>query len=128
MIKDANIILSAYNDKSGITKDFNKNILKVINKKYNLDFDLTNYDHQAEFNSRKSQIEMYLRSNKDHSVTDYSNSFDLKIKSGEKILTEISRKFSPDILNSLFSDAELKVVKKYNDQNSFYNLYLLRRG
>ena len=106
-VKDEKIINSAYNDSKGITKKFNKNILKVINKEYKLNFNENNFLHNAEFNSEKSQIEMYLESTVDHSVK-LPNDENLNIEKGEKILTEISRKFSEKTLNKpssiLFSD------------------------
>ena len=58
-IKDQNILRKAYNDKKGITDKFNKNILKVVNKEYKLNFNLDNYLHNAKYNVKKSQIEMY---------------------------------------------------------------------
>ena len=60
-IKNKEIIKAAYNDTAGITEKFNKNILNVINKEYNLNFNPEMFDHIAEFNEDKSQIEMYLQ-------------------------------------------------------------------
>ena len=128
MIKDIDIIMSAYNDKTGITKSFNKNILKVINKKYRLDFNLNNFDHHTEFNQDKSQIEMYLKSKKDQKISNHLKDFDINIKSGEKILTEISRKFSSNILKTIFKKAKLKIIERYKDENNFYSLFLLTRS
>lgn len=124
-IKDEKVITSAYNDKSGFTQKFNKNILNVVNKKYNLNFNESNFKHNAEFNTEKSQIEMYLESKKDQSVI-LPNDESIHIDSGEKILTEISRKFSDDTINMLFSKASLKIIKNYNDKKDYFSLYLLK--
>ena len=109
-VKDEKIINSAYNDSKGITKKFNKNILNVINKEYKLNFNEKNFLHNAKFNSEKSQIEMYLESTVDHSVK-LPNDENLNIEKGEKILTEISRKFSEKTLRDLFSKANLEIKK-----------------
>ena len=124
-IKDEKLIVSAYNDKSGFTKKFNKNILNVVNKKYNLNFKEGNFNHNAEFNTEKSQIEMYLESIIDQNIL-LPNDESISINSGEKILTEISRKFSDSTINMLFSKASLKVVNNYNDKKKYFSLYLLK--
>ena len=124
-VKDEKIINSAYNDSKGITKKFNKNILKVINKEYKLNFNENNFLHNAKFNSEKSQIEMYLESTVDHSVK-LPNDENLNIEKGEKILTEISRKFSEKTLRDLFSKANLEIKKSYTDTKKYFSLYLLK--
>ena len=124
-VKDEKIINMAYNDKKGITKRFNKNILKVINKEYKLNFNENNFLHNAKFNLEKSQIEMYLESTVEHSIK-LPNNEDLNIGKGEKILTEISRKFSEKTLNSLFRKANLSIVKSYTDKKKYFSLYLLK--
>ena len=124
-VKDEKIINSAYNDSKGITKKFNKNILNVINKEYKLNFNEKNFLHNAKFNLEKSQIEMYLESTVDHSVK-LPNDENLNIEKGEKILTEISRKFSEKTLRDLFSKANLEIKKSYTDNKKYFSLYLLK--
>ena len=124
-IKDEKVLVSAYNDKSGFTKKFNKNILNVVNKKYNLNFNQVNFNHNAEFNTEKSQIEMYLEAITDQNIT-LPNDESISINSGEKILTEISRKFTDKTINMLFSKASLNIVDHYNDKKKYFSLYLLK--
>ena len=124
-VKDEKIINMAYNDSKGITRKFNKNILNVINKEYKLNFNEKNFLHNAKFNSEKSQIEMYLESTVDHSVK-LPNDENLNIGKGEKILTEISRKFSESTLKDLFNKANLEIKKSYTDSRKFFSLYLLK--
>ena len=124
-VKDEKIINSAYNDSKGITKKFNKNILNVINKQYKLNFNEKNFLHNAKFNLEKSQIEMYLESTVDHSVK-LPNDENLNIEKGEKILTEISRKFSEKTLRDLFNKANLEIKKSYTDNKKYFSLYLLK--
>ncbi len=124
-IKDKKIIHSAYNDKEGITMKFNKNILNVVNKEYSLNFNEDNFLHNAQYNSKKSQIEMYLESTTNQSIT-LPNNENVKITVGEKILTEISRKFSDNTLNILFNKASLSLVKSYTDNKKYFSLYLLK--
>ena len=124
-VKDERIINLAYNDSKGITRQFNKNILNVINKEYKLNFNEKNFLHNAKFNSEKSQIEMYLESTVDHCIK-LPNDENLNIEKGEKILTEISRKFSEKTLRGLFSRANLEIKKSYTDNKKYFSLYLLK--
>ena len=124
-IKDEKIINLAYNDSKGLTKKFNKNILNVINREYKLNFNEKNFLHNAKFNSEKSQIEMYLESTVNHSIK-LPNDEKLYIVKGEKILTEISRKFSDNALKDLFKKANLNVKKTYTDNKKYFSLYLLK--
>ena len=124
MIKDKKIITSAYNDSKGFTKKFNKNILKVINEKYNLNFNQQFFEHEAIFNTAKSQIEMYLKATKKQ-ILALPNNNKVIIKSGEKILTEISRKFSVNEIENIFTSSNLRIRKHYKDENNYYSLFLL---
>ena len=124
-IKDEKIINLAYNDSKGLTKQFNKNILNVINREYKLNFNEKNFLHNAKFNSLKSQIEMYLESTVNHSIK-LPNDENLNIGKGEKILTEISRKFSDNALRGLLKKANLNVEKSYTDNKKYFSLYLLK--
>ena len=124
-IKDERIINSAYNDSKGITQKFNKNILNVINKEYKLNFNEKNFLHNAKFNTEKSQIEMYLESTVDHYIK-LPNNENLNIEKGEKILTEISRKFSENTLKDLFTKANLEIKRSYTDNKKYFSLYLLK--
>ncbi len=124
-VKDENIINSAYNDKLGVTKQFNKNILNVVNKKYNLNFEEDKFDHYAKYNVIESQIEMYLEAVSNQSIK-LPNNETINIESGERILTEISRKFNKKTLNMLFKKANLKEEKMYTDDKNYFSLYLLK--
>ena len=68
---------------------------------------------------------MYLESTVEQSIK-LPNNEDLDIRKGEKILTEISRKFSEKTLNDLFHRADLKVIKSYTDEKKYFTLYLLK--
>ena len=125
-IKNKEVIKAAYNDKRGITEKFNKNILNVINKEYDLDFNPDKFIHIAEFNEDKNQIEMYLEANSNQEIN--SQNERIEISSGEKILTEISRKFSDKSINKIFKKSRLKILREFKDEKNYYSLYLLKSG
>ena len=124
-IKDEKVITSAYNDKQGYTKQFNLNILNVINKKYNLNFNQENFNHHALYNQTKSQVEMYLESIRKQNVMLPDDNI-LSLAEGEKILTEISRKFSDETLSMLLKKSSLRKIKSYSDNKKYFTLYLLK--
>ena len=123
-IKDHDVIKSAYDDKAGYTEKFNKNILDVINNKYNLDFEKNNFTHSITFNKSNNQIEMYLTS-KTKQVINFPNKEKILIEQGDKLLTEISRKFNDKTIKKIFSNSSLKIRKTYFDDNKYFSLYLL---
>ena len=123
-VKNKEIIKAAYNDKDGITEKFNKNILNVINNEYNLNFQPNNFQHVAEYNEDKNQIEMYLKANSDQKISMLNE--EIEINSGDKILTEISRKFSDLGINEIFKKSGLLLEKSFNDEKNYYSLYLLK--
>tara|TARA_E500000178_G_scaffold355886_1_gene430348 strand:- start:482 stop:1450 length:969 start_codon:yes stop_codon:yes gene_type:complete len=124
-VKDEKIIKMAYNDKKGITGKFNKNILNVVNKEYKLNFNENNFAHNAKYNVQKSQIEMYLEAITQQSII-LPNKESLDINIGDKILTEISRKFSEKTLKMLFNKSALVPIKCYTDKKNYFSLYLLK--
>jgi len=124
MIKDREVIKLAYNDKEGITEKFNKNILNVINKKYNLNFNKDNFVHDAIFNEDQHQIEMYLKS-KTNQLILLPNNEQIYLNEGDKILTEISRKFSDSTIKDLFEKSYLKIVETFSDEDNYFSMYLL---
>ncbi len=126
MIKDKKIINSAYNDIGGITEKFNKNILDVINKNYDFDFSKNLFAHEARLNLKKSQVEMYLIS-KTRQKIKLSKTIFLKLKKGDRILTEISRKFSINMIEDIINKSGLKIKKVFFDDKKFYSLFLICR-
>ena len=126
MIKDKKIINSAYNDIGGITEKFNKNILDVINKNYDFDFSKNLFAHEARLNLKKSQVEMYLIS-KTRQKIKLSKTIFLKLKKGDRILTEISRKFSINMIEDIINKSGLKIKKVFFDDKKFYSLFLISR-
>ena len=66
---------------------------------------------------------MYLKSNTKQEIQ--SQNEKIEISSGEKILTEISRKFSDSAIIEIFEKSKLKIVKDFRDEKNYYSLYLL---
>lgn len=124
-LKPRDILHAAYNDEQGLTARFNKNLLSVINRELDGDFDPDLFLHRAAFNRSENRIEMYLQASSRHSVRIGDVDLELEIEAGESIMTEISRKFDDDELAELFAAADLNVVRHYQDEQQYYSLILL---
>jgi len=125
-VKDTEVLHAAYNDKSGITAEFNLNLMRMLNRELDADFRLEQFRHEAVFNPRASQIEMYLVSCCEQSV--YLGALDtrLRFSAGEKILTEISRKFTASNLEMMLYEAGFDVEHHFEPQNGYFSLLLAR--
>ncbi len=94
LVKPVEMLEAAYNDAAGVTAEFNRNVLRVINRELGADFDVPAFDHVAFFNRRKSQIEMHLRTRRRQRVSLKSLGLETELRRGETLHTEISRKFT----------------------------------
>ena len=125
-IKNVDILHAAYNDADGITAEFNLNVLRVLNNELGANFDLDNFSHEAFFDEEKSRIEMYLTSEKKQQVSICELDETIELNQGEKILTEISRKFDFEELESLLTSSGLNIIKHYEPENQYFSLVLAR--
>ncbi len=100
LAKDPKLMVSAYDDASGVTARFNKNLLNVLNSRLSADFDPDLFDHVAIWTPRDSRIEMRLRSRVDQSIHFATINLTVAFVAGEELLTEISTKFNPHQLES----------------------------
>ena len=91
--KPKEILEAAYNDSQGVTAAFNLNVLNHLNWRFSGNFDLKLFEHRAFYNESACQIEMHLVSQKAHIVRLAELDLTVEFEAGETILTEISRKF-----------------------------------
>jgi dimethylhistidine N-methyltransferase len=122
--KSKEILEPAYNDSQGVTAAFNLNMLEHLNRRFQGNFDLNLFSHQAIYNQVYTQIEMYLHCQKSHWVS--LDILDLKVffTQGESILTEISRKFDLANLQKQLQSKHIKTVKIWTDPKEWFGLIL----
>jgi L-histidine N-alpha-methyltransferase len=121
--KPVEVILQAYNDQAGVTARFNRNILAHINNRLNADFDLSAWEHQAIYNPQQQQIEMTLVSRCAQTVQVLRQS--CRFASGERILTEISRRYEPESFARWFETRGWRCLESWSDTRRYYGLMLL---
>ena len=93
-VKDEQVLHAAYNDSQGITEQFNLNVLSVLNEQLGGNFDADQFRHQAIYNNDDQRIEMYLVAEQAQRVHLQSMNEELQFNKEEKILTEISQKYT----------------------------------
>jgi dimethylhistidine N-methyltransferase len=125
LVKDEGILNDAYNDKQGITAEFNLNLLDRINKELGGDFDPGKFSHLAFFNQAFSRIEMHLVSQTEQSVN--ISGKEIKFLKGETIHTENSYKFTDEMIKNLADSSGLKITGSWIDNNCFFNLTMFNK-
>jgi L-histidine Nalpha-methyltransferase len=93
LVKDPAVLVAAYDDAAGVTADFNKNVLAVLNFELDADFDLDAFDHVAVWDPDREWIEMRLRSTADQHVLVRDLGLTVTFADGEEMRTEVSAKF-----------------------------------
>jgi len=127
MVKNLNVIEAAYNDPLGITAEFNKNVLTVINRELEGDFDPDHFQHIAFYNDTFDRIEMHLKANCDVTVKLRSINAEIYMKKGETIHTENSRKFTKKSIAELANKSGLSIQRWYSDPAYWFSLVIMAR-
>ncbi|WP_158966298.1 L-histidine N(alpha)-methyltransferase [Paraglaciecola sp. L3A3] len=128
LIKSADIVLPAYNDEAGITSSFNLNLLHRMNTELGADFDPDGFAHAPEYNENEGIAKSYLLSNKQQTVEIAAIGKTYDFRAGEKIHTEISRKYNDNVLANILAKTDFTVSAKFTDKNNYFADYLLNRN
>ncbi|NVI89421.1 L-histidine N(alpha)-methyltransferase [Actinomadura sp. BRA 177] len=126
LVKDAGRLVRAYDDAAGITAEFNRNVLYVINRELDADFDPDAFEHVAAWNDAEEWIEMRLRSVRDQHVRIGGLDLDLSFAAGEEMRTEISAKFRRDRLEAELGAAGMEIAEFWTDPGGDFSLTLAR--
>ncbi len=124
LVKSVDRLHAAYDDPSGITADFNRNVLAVLNRELGATFDLHAFEHVAVWNPDESWIEMRLRSTRRQCVRIAALNLDVPFEAGEAIRTEISAKFSRAGVEAELEAAGLQPVSWWTDGDGDFALSL----
>ena len=128
LVKDVARLESAYNDRAGVTAEFNRNILHVLNARLGADFDPKAFEHVAFYDRDHAWIEMRLRSARLQRVRIPAARLDLAFEAGEEIRTEISCKYTRASFEKLLNGSGLALDRWYTDPESLFALALLIRS
>jgi L-histidine N-alpha-methyltransferase len=126
LVKDTERLVTAYDDAAGVTAAFNRNVLHVINRELDADFEPDAFEHVARYDERNEWIEMLLRATRDMRVQVGALGLEVSFTEGEEMRTEISAKFRRDGLGAELSAAGFTVDRWYTDPDQDFSLVLAR--
>jgi L-histidine N-alpha-methyltransferase len=124
LVKDRAVLEAAYNDSAGVTAEFNRNVLRVVNAGLDADFDPEGFDHVAFFDADNSWIEMRLRAAGDQTVTIPGAGLTVDFAEGEEIRTEVSTKFTRARVERELLEADLRLDAFLTDDRGHFGLTL----
>jgi L-histidine Nalpha-methyltransferase len=122
LVKDRRVLEAADNHSAGVTAEFNRNVLRVINAGLGADFDPQAFEHVAFFDEANSWIEMRLRANGAQAVRIDGAGLELRFADGEEIRTEISTKFTRDAVAAELDAAGLALDDFFTDGAGLFGL------
>jgi L-histidine N-alpha-methyltransferase len=127
LVKDPALIEAAYDDAEGITAEFNRNVLHVINRELDANFPIEQFEHVAFFDPDREWIEMRLRAREACTVEVEGVGLSVEFAAGEELRTEISAKFTRERVEADFAAAGLALERWYTDGDELFALSLARR-
>jgi L-histidine Nalpha-methyltransferase len=127
LVKDVGRLEAAYDDSQGVTAEFNRNVLAVMNRELLADFVLEQFEHVAFFDRDEEWIEMRLRSLADQRVTIADLDLVVDLADGEEIRTEISAKFRKEKVEAELASAGLRLDRWMTDPAGDFALSLAFR-
>jgi L-histidine N-alpha-methyltransferase len=116
LVKEQSRLELAYDDPAGITAEFNKNILQVVNRELDADFDLDRFDHVATWDDHEEWMDLGLRSRVDHDVRVEALDLDVHFAAGEYMRTEVSAKFRIENFTAELASVGLHVEHWFTDR------------
>lgn len=126
--KDREILEAAYNDAAGVTAEFTLNLFERMNRELDAGIDLSAVEHEARYNPNKSRIEVYARFLEEQEIYIAPLEEAVRIGAGERVRTEISRKFRLDELDELLRRCGFRIRRVFTDERKWFALLLTERN
>jgi L-histidine Nalpha-methyltransferase len=124
LVKDPAVLVPAYDDGAGVTAEFNRNVLHVVNRELDADFDVPAFEHVALWDARNEWIEMRLRASRAMRVTVRALDLTVEFAAGEEMRTEISAKFRRAGLERELTGAGFALREYWTDPAGLFALCL----
>jgi L-histidine N-alpha-methyltransferase len=127
LVKEPARLEAAYDDAAGVTAEFNRNVLAVLNRELGADFDLAAFEHVARYDPDEAWMDVRLRSLADQTVRIDGLDLTVRFAAGEEMRTEISAKFTRERLEAICGEAGLTLSGWFTDPAGDYALSLAQR-
>lgn len=124
LVKDTERLVRAYDDSAGVTAQFNRNVLTVVNRELDADFDLDAFEHVAKWNADEERIEMWLRASRAQQVRVAALDLAVDFAASEEMLTEVSCKFRPEGVEAELAAVGLRRTHWWTDPAGDFGLSL----
>jgi L-histidine N-alpha-methyltransferase len=124
LVKDVDRLVAAYDDAAGVTAAFNRNVLSVLDRELDADFDPEAFDHVAVWNAAAEWIEMRLRARREQTVHVRALGLEVRFAAGEELRTEISAKFRRDRVEQELATAGFHLAEWWTDPAGDFALSL----
>jgi L-histidine N-alpha-methyltransferase len=111
LVKDERVLHAAYNDSRGVTAAFNRNVLRVVSRELDGNFDEETFDHLAFYEPGRQRIEMHLVARSRQKITLRAIDLSFEMAAGERILTEISRKFTRESVEDTLARGGMRLER-----------------
>lgn len=128
LVKPVDRIMAAYNDADGVTAEFTLNVLEVLNRELDADFDVTGFEHVGMWDPNHTRVDLRLRSLRDQHVTIRRAGMELDISEDEEIRAEISTKFTFRRLDTEFAAAGLEATRSWTSEGGDVALIMVGRS
>jgi len=120
MQKDPRTIVAAYDDKQGVTAEFNLNLLRRINRELGANFKLENFSHYAQYRPMECAARSFLISRENQAVRIDALNRSFEFQQWEPIFMEISQKYTHDMIEELAANGGFEIEKEFFDEENFY--------
>jgi L-histidine N-alpha-methyltransferase len=124
LIKDVDTLVRAYDDAAGVTAEFNRNVLRVINDRLGAGFEPEEFEHVARWDDRNEWIEMRLRARRGLTVNVPGADLTVTFAEGEELRTEISAKFRPEGVRAELAEAGFTLRRWWTDPAGLFGVSL----
>jgi len=124
LVKEVDVLEAAYDDADGVTAEFNRNALRVVNRELGADFQIERFEHRAFFDPDEAWIEMRLRSLDDVVVNVPGAGIEVPFDAGDEIRTEISAKFTPERVDGELAASGLALDELWTDDEDRFAVSL----
>jgi L-histidine N-alpha-methyltransferase len=126
LVKSPAVVVPAYDDAEGVTADFNRNVLRVLNESLGADFDLDGFAHVALWDAGHEWIEMRLRARWPMRVTIPGVNLTVDFAGGDEIRTEVSAKFRREGVQHELAEAGFALDHWWTDPAGLFAVSLAR--
>jgi L-histidine N-alpha-methyltransferase len=126
LVKSPSVVVPAYDDAEGVTADFNRNVLRVLNNSLDADFDLDGFAHVALWDPEQEWVEMRLRARWPMRVTLPGVELVVDFEAGEEIRTEVSAKFRREGVEQELAEAGFALDHWWTDRDGLFGVSLAR--